>query len=1119
MPTDRLRILVGTIASIAALSLLSPLGLAQSPADVEAFEKEVRPLLIEHCQSCHGPEKQKGNLRLDSRPSIVEGGDTGPAIEPGKPDESLLIEAVKQTGDLVMPPGKDKKLTPEQIASLERWIAAGAAWPEDSGPVVETRKGIWAKHWAFQPVSDPKPPAPSQPDWVRTPVDAFVQARLQAEGLAPSPAADRRTLIRRVTYDLTGLPPTLDEVAAFVADADPDAYGKLVDRLLASKHYGEQWARHWLDVARYSDTKGYVYGREERFFVQSPTYRDWVTKAFNDDLPYDRFLLDQIAADQAAPEDPSALAAMGFLTLGRRFLGVTHDVIDDRIDVVTRGTMGMTVACARCHDHKYDPIPTADYYSLYGVFVNCTERLTPIAEPASRDEAYQAFEAELNKRRDALRNGMNASRAEASKRVRKRLAEYLLVQLDLSKVPLEGFDTVLGENDLIPGFVRRWQAYLAKVAKTDDPIFGPWHRLSSLSETEFAAEAAKAVEEWTKSGAPTLNPRVAAAFATPPATIQEVAQRYAKLFTEIDALWLEASKTDPSPAGFTDADAEALRRVLYAADESPCYVPDEPIVTTEWFYDSGTVVRLWNLQGEVDRWLINSPLAPPHAVAVVDRAELREPRIFVRGSSGNQGDQVPRKFLQVVAGPDAKPFTQGSGRLELAKAIVDPENPLTARVWVNRIWAHHFGSGLVRTPSDFGIRAEAPSHPELLDWLASRLVTEGWSTKAIHRLILLSSTYQQRSDGPDSPEAREQSELKDPENRLLWRANPHRLSFEENRDSLLAVTGELDLRIGGRATDLFAGASNVRRTIYGLVDRQFLPGVLRVFDFANPDLHIPTRSETTVPQQALFAMNHPFLAGRARVLAARFATDDADASIRALYRATYQREPTSEQVEAARAFVTSAADEPATMAPPATLAWSYGYGTVDPTTGPGKEFHPFPHYSGKAWGGGPRWPDPTLGWAQITAEGGHPGDDLKRSIFRRWTSPIKGVIAIESILTHTEASGDGVRAWLASSRHGVLKTSVVHNAKVDFNAESVAVEPGDTIDFVVDVRDGLNSDQHLWAPKIRVVDGDAFAVAGSTPVSDWDAVRDFSGPMTERLKPWEQLAQVLLMANEFLFID
>ncbi|WZP00306.1 PSD1 and planctomycete cytochrome C domain-containing protein [Isosphaeraceae bacterium EP7] len=1109
---DRCRIVCLTATFVASLQVSL---LAQAAADSESFEKEIRPLLLENCAKCHGADKQQGGLRLDTRQAFMNGGDSGPAVIGGQPDESLLLEAVRHEGDLKMPPGR--KLSAEQIASLERWVAAGAKWPADLTPVVDRRKDAWAAHWAFQPITDPPIPRPKDTGWCRTPVDAFVKATLEAKGLAPSPLADRYRQIRRLTYDLTGLPPTPEAATAFLEDQSPDAYEKLVDRLLASEQYGEQWARHWLDVARYADTKGYVYGREERFLVQAPAYRDWVVKAFNEDLPYDQFLLNQIAADLVVPEDRTALAAMGFLTVGRRFLGITPDIIDDRIDVLSRGTMGLTVACARCHDHKYDPIPTADYYSLYGVFQNCTERLVQINEPESRDPAYVAFEKELSTRLENLKKGMEASRTEAMKRVRERVAAYLLVQKDLSKVPQEGFDTVLGKDDLNPAFVRRFTAYLSNAANSDDRIFRPWRIFARLTDADFAAQAIIESGNINKPGLLPLNRKIAEAFATPPSSIGEVAERYGKVFTEIDRLWQEVQKPSGAagatpPKFLEDPEAEALRQVLYS-DRGPCSMPDEPIVTTEWFFDSTTVVQMWKLQGEVDRWLIQSPRSPAHAVAVVDREELQEPRIFKRGSSANRGDEVPRRFLQVVAGQDRKPFSQGSGRLELARVIVAPTNPLTARVWVNRIWMHHFGAGLVRTPSDFGIRAEAPSHPELLDWLARQLVSNGWSTKSIHRLILLSSAYQQRSDEPADAAARELTQSVDPENRLLWRMNPHRLTFEEARDTLLSVTGELDSRLGGRSSELFpVGSSNVRRSLYGLVDRQFLPSILRVFDFANPDLHTPIRSETTVPQQALFAMNHPFIADRAKALADKLTINDPEASIRSLYKSTYQREPTEVELADCRQFISTPVEEASPVVSPETLAWQYGYAEVDPTTGPSRDFVHLPHFNGTAWGGGPQWPDSKLGWARINAQGGHPGDDLKHAIVRRWTATKASNVAIGSTLVHAEAAGDGVRGWVVSSRHGVLKSAPVHNSRVEFNIDRVAVEVGDTIDFGVDYRGGLNSDQHTWVATIRELSDSAIA-------SSWNSARDFAGPSSRQLNPWEQLAQVLLMANELMFVD
>ncbi len=834
---------------------------------MQFFETAVRPVLVEHCQKCHGPKKQEAGLRLDSRQAALKGGDNGPAIVPGKPDESLLVGAVRHTGDVQMPP--DGKLNEAQIEALSQWVRLGAPWPTAPETTDDKIADIQRRHWAFQPIGNPVPPTVRDSGWERTPIDRFVLAKLETAGLAPSPPADRQTLIRRATFDLTGLPPTLEQVDAFVNDAAPDAYAKLVDRLLESPQYGEQWARHWLDIARYSDTKGYVYGREERFWVHAPAYRDWVVQAFNRDLPYDQFLLLQIAADQAAPDDRGAGAAMGFLTVGRRFLGVTRDIIDDRIDVVTRGTMGLTVACARCHDHKYDPIPTADYYSLYGVFLNSTERLNPVAEPTVRGEAYAAFEKELESRQLKLRETMLAKRNEAAERVRQRVADYLVAQTELSNYPEEGFDQILAATDLIPTFVRRWEAWLALEARLDDPVFLPWRRFAALNADDFAAGSAVVVRELAEAGV-AVNPRVQAALIPPPTSMREVAERYGKLLLEVDLQWKAVCDAARSaevtePTKLDSPELEALRQCLYGVD-SPCRVPDEMIASTDFYFDQATLVALWKLQDEVDRWLIESPLAPAYALSLVDRELIRPARIFRRGNPANRGPEVPRHFVSVVAGPNPAPFTQGSGRLELARAIIDPANPLTARVWVNRVWQHHFGAGLVRTASDFGVRADPPSHPELLDWLATRLVANGWSTKSLHRLILLSNTYQQRSDGPPDVADRDRAGQADPENRLLSRMNVRRLSFEEFRDSLLAVAGRLDLRVGGRASDLFAedGTVHRRRTLYGLVDRQFLPATFRVFDFANPDLHIPVRSETTVPQQALFALNHPFVAQQAR---------------------------------------------------------------------------------------------------------------------------------------------------------------------------------------------------------------------------------------------------------------
>ncbi len=698
-----------------------------NPQGVEFFEKNVRPLLVAKCQSCHGTKRQQGGLRLDSRATLLKGSDNGAVVAAGEPDKSALIKAIRYDGDVQMPP--KGKLPDEAIAKLTEWVKLGAPWPDeavakDGGTpsALEARR----THWAFQPVKKPNPPTVKNSDWVKTPLDAFVLASLEAKGLTPTPVADRRTLIRRVYFDLHGLPPTPQEMADFENDRSPDAYPRLVERLLSSPRYGERWGRHWLDVARYADSKGYVF-TEERRYPFAYTYRDYVVRAFNEDLPYDQFVVQQLAADRLPlGDDKRPLAALGYLTLGRRFLNNISDIIDDRIDVTMRGFQGMTVGCARCHDHKFDPIPQGDYYSLYGVFASSIEPkdLPLIGQPEQTAE-LAAFEKELAKLKAAVEKYRTANKDELTKGNRK----------------------------------------------------------------------------------------------------------------------------------FRDG--------------------------------------LKELQKKVDRWQATAPSAPPRAMVLVDKPTPETPHIFLRGNPNNRGPAVPRQYLQVVAGDNRRPFVKGSGRLELAEAIADRNNPLTARVLVNRVWLHHFGAGLVRTPSDFGLRGDPPTHPQLLDWLASAFMDEGWSIKKLHRLILLSNTYQQANN--DDPRLLQM----DPDNRLLARMNRQRLDFEAMRDSLLFVAGRLDLKMGGRAVELTAAPFTARRTVYGFIDRQNLPGLFRTFDFASPDTSTPQRFATTVPQQALFLMNSPFVIEQARHFVQRpevaGQTKDEE-KIKAMYKLAYGRPADADEI-------------------------------------------------------------------------------------------------------------------------------------------------------------------------------------------------------------------------------
>ena len=1070
----------------------------------EFFETHVRPVLADHCVSCHGPDDQSGGLRLDSQAAMLKGGKHGPVIAADSASSPLLL-AVRRSGELKMPP--EDPLSAPQIEALQKWLEHGAYWPPTLDVIRTAPLPEAMDHWAFQPVQEPAVPEVSG-DWAKTPLDSFVLTKLQHAGLVPSPETDRRSLIRRVTYTLTGLPPTAAEVDQFMHDSDPQAYEKLIDRLLDSPQYGEHWARHWLDVARYSDTKGYVYAREERFWVHAWVYRDWVVQALNEDMPYDRFVLLQLAADQVEDRRQSDLAAIGFLTLGRRFLGVERDIIDDRIDVVCRGLMALTAGCARCHDHKYDPIPTTDYYSLYGVFDSCREELVRLGQPGSNAE----FDAELAKRETTLEEALVAARQEWSDRIRSRAGDYLFAQTEPQKYPPKGFDQIFEKGDMLPAFVHRWEEYLRHAAIRHDPVFIPWQAYFAIRGEDFAPQALEVTQQLGQR-AEEINPLVLQLFSESPESIAQVALRYGELFGRIDAQWKEhvaASGSESPPSGLPDASAEQLRQVLYGPD-APCEVPRESVVHIESHVDSGSCNNLWKLQGEVDRWIIRSVGNEPFTIILVDRPTPARPRVFKRGNPANKGDEVPRHFLSLLS--SQTPFEHGSGRRELANAIVDPANPLTARVIVNRVWANHFGTGLVPTTSDFGMRADDPSHPDLLDWLASQFVNGGWSIKDLHRTILRSATYRQSSLGPDDPNMLIRAGQVDPDNRLLWRMNSHRLAFEELRDSLLSAGGSLDAITGGKPTDLFASPYPHRRTLYGLVDRQFFASTLRVFDFANPDLHIPQRPETTVPQQALFFLNHPLVLQSAGELArAAQAEPTTQAKVSFLYRAAYQREATPGQLRTAVGFLESAEVPEAAVERPTAAQWSYGYGRYDEASHQVADWKPLPHFTGTAWQGAEQWPNPALGWTQLTATGGHPGNDRNHACVRRWTAPSDLTIRIESHLMHEPEPGDGIRAFIVRSSGGLLDTASIHHQNHDFISEPIRVAAGDTLDFVVDINEVLNSDQFLWNIQVSSESADGEATT-------WDSEADFTPNTTSQLSPLEQLAHVLLSSNEFLFVD
>ena len=769
-------------------------------------------------------------------------------------------------------------------------------------------------HWAFEPVVDPSIPVSSSA-WPSSPIDAFVLRELQTNGMSPSPPAKPGELIRRATIELTGLPPTFAEARAYQLEYNSDArqaLAGLVDRLLTSPEYGRRWGRHWLDVARYADAKGYVDAGESKYPF-AYTYRDYVVEAFNHDLPFNRFIREQIAADLLPGRTPESMAALGFLTVGARFNFFPHEIIDDRIDVVTRGFLGLTAACARCHDHKYDPIPIEDYYSLYGVFANSREPSPdrwPVigAKAGTEDVAIQKKLTEAAGKYDALRDKLHR---QIQHELRAWAGDYLryIVQ-STPRHRTQAQPEIRTERGVIrevaayaSGGVIRWRLFLES-RQSDDPIFGMWRRLFELEKETIPAQFENEFRDWQKGSE--ANALVVEAFKSkPPKNMADVANVYGTFIESVETEWRQLQNANTDAAALADAAKEQVRRAMYAADFPATMTVDES--ADLYALDESTEVRKHFAAIErvyLEKW--NS--ASPRPMLMADRRQPGEQRVFLRGDANRLGPRVGRHIPAVYTGNRVRPIERGSGRLALADSIASEDNPLTARVIVNRVWAWHFGRGLVETSSDFGVRSAPASHPELLDHLAAWFVRNEWSIKRLNRYIMHSKTWQQSS--VDRPALRGM----DPDNRLLWRKNRRRMGFETMRDSMLFVSGQLDHHAGGppleKAPD---DTANRRRTLYSFVDRENLPDVFRVFDFPCPDISAPGRSRTTVPQQSLFLLNNPFVLARAEALAKRLANGTNEARVAALYRATLGREPEPEELRLAKRFVAQSGLSKATL--------------------------------------------------------------------------------------------------------------------------------------------------------------------------------------------------------------
>jgi hypothetical protein len=740
------------------------------------------------------------------------------------------------------------------IASFALAIGSFAAEPE--------RKGIdfgeARKFWSFQPVTKHEPPAVKDSTWARTPIDRFILAKLEEKGLRPVACAERRALIRRATFDLTGLPPTPEEVAAFLkeSEAKPQAaYEALIDRLLASPHYGEAQARHWLDVARYAEDQAHTFAVVPN--TNAYRYRDWVIAAFNQDMPYDRFVKLQIAADlldDGSPEMAPHKAALGFFGLGAQYYKnsdaakAAADELDDRVDTLTRGFLGLTVSCARCHDHKFDPIPTQDYYSIAGIFWSCKLANVPLASKAEIDR-FQKNQKEVQAADQKVKDLVQAEKDRLIKVKAEDLPAYFLASWKLEAKRMEKPGTTAAEQ--------------AKLDKIDAAALDRLTKFMSRKGPSVAA-----LEGWRK------NLPKAGTKPEPAADVVKAAEALRDYVKSAVGTANDKPKTEMLRALFGDkgvfpiTDAEAIGKMTPECKQQ---------------FESARKVH-----AEIAK---AAPAAPPMAHGIAD-ANPVDLRVYIRGNPAKQGDLAPRRFLRIVAGDSPAAFKKGSGRLELAEAIADAKNPLTARVMVNRIWQHHFGRGIVGTPSNFGNLGERPTHPELLDYLASRFIASGWSIKRLQREIMLSAAYQSSSER--DPKAMEV----DADNRLLWRMSRQRLAVESWRDAMLAVSSKLDRKLGGPTANL-DNPEYARRTIYAKVSRHELNGFLRLFDFPDANITADRRSETTVPQQQLFVLNSAFMINQAKALAGRLQKEAATDGerIQRAYLLAFGRPPTSDETD------------------------------------------------------------------------------------------------------------------------------------------------------------------------------------------------------------------------------
>jgi hypothetical protein len=896
------------------LTLLASDTALAGPADaVEFFEIKIRPLLANNCFTCHGPKMQMAGLNLSTADGFFKGSDKGPVVIKGDPENSRLIQAVGYQGKIKMPPAS--KLQDQQIADLRDWVKMGAPWPPESiaapisGSPREQHGTAEREFWSFRPVKKVALPTVRNKPWVKTPLDCFILAKLEEKGLEPAVSAEKLALLRRATYDLTGLPPTEREIRAFLSDSSADAFSKVVDQLLASPRYGERWGRHWLDLARYAESTG---ADEDRRYPYAWRYRDYVINAFNRDLAYNQFITEQLAGDllpgaNRCEVNVNAIVATGFLALGPKPIAqqdkvkMVYDVVDEQIDVTSKAFLALTVSCARCHDHKFDPISTKDYYSLASIFAS-TRSFKKIEGTVSQFyieplvargvyEEYEESQKKIGTKKTEIEWIVQEEAALYARRLSGHLADYMVAAWRVYEARTSSAE-LANRQGLDLAVLENWVGYLKPDGEVK-PHLARWHAVqeSSLAVTakNYQDQFEITAKEWEKTLAD-WKTRIEAALQSG----MEVPER-PKFDGGKDRFFSEVS------FGSVDPGTGKIVR------SGPLALPEK---SQEQLFSAESRHQLAALRQDLEELKKGSPPEPPMACAVAEGQSIQQ-RIFIRGNHDNQGEEVAKGVPQILVEQPPFEIRQGSGRLELAKWLADPKNPLTSRVMANRLWQWHFGEGLVRTPSNYGKMGLRPTHAELLDYLAGQFIESGWSIKAMHRLVMLSSTYQM-----SSRITREKSEA-DPSNELWSRFNRRRLAVEEIRDSFLSLDGALHLTMGGPLqtyTDTEDGnerpsfdlPQSKRRTVYLPLRRSNLFSLLNLFDFGDATTSSDGRTRSNVAPQALFMMNSDFINERSRSFAEfllkRRSVDESE-RIQQAYLITLSRSPTAQEIQSASQYI------------------------------------------------------------------------------------------------------------------------------------------------------------------------------------------------------------------------